>query len=165
MIVYRSCIQNQLTVKSCHELFDVKPNLSKRKLSASLGNVNVNTIDFSPNNWSHEHSTGSIDSMGLKEPECDYAVSINVPSIIKGPPKDSSEHTSSSDQPVKLEKPSMTPQEIAKWIDRRSRIAFPTMFTVANLFYWYFVLMWNHCTDYRLNYLCYCSNLHISLNY
>ncbi|XP_075222865.1 secretory chloride channel [Lycorma delicatula] len=33
----------------------------------------------------------------------------------------------------------MTPQEIAQWIDRRSRVAFPLSFLIFNLFYWTFV--------------------------
>ncbi|XP_046658471.1 pH-sensitive chloride channel 2-like [Homalodisca vitripennis] len=33
----------------------------------------------------------------------------------------------------------MTPQEIAHWIDRRSRIVFPLAFVIFNCFYWVFV--------------------------
>lgn len=33
----------------------------------------------------------------------------------------------------------MTPQEIAYWIDRRSRVLFPCAFLVFNIFYWTFV--------------------------
>ena len=33
----------------------------------------------------------------------------------------------------------MTPQEIADWIDRRSRILFPASFFIFNAFYWGFV--------------------------
>lgn len=33
----------------------------------------------------------------------------------------------------------MTPQEIAIWIDKRSRVAFPSAFLVFNIFYWTFV--------------------------
>lgn len=33
----------------------------------------------------------------------------------------------------------LTPQEIAQWIDRRSRIAFPVAFLVFNCFYWLYV--------------------------
>lgn len=33
----------------------------------------------------------------------------------------------------------MTPQEIAYWIDRRSRVAFPVAFLIFNIFYWTFV--------------------------
>lgn len=34
----------------------------------------------------------------------------------------------------------MTPQEIAMWIDKRARIVFPVTFLVFNVFYWIFVL-------------------------
>lgn len=34
---------------------------------------------------------------------------------------------------------SMTPQEVAYWIDRRSRVLFPGAFLVFNIFYWTFV--------------------------
>lgn len=33
----------------------------------------------------------------------------------------------------------MTPQEIAQWIDRRSRVVFPLSFVVFNVLYWGFV--------------------------
>lgn len=33
----------------------------------------------------------------------------------------------------------MTPHEIAYWIDRRSRVLFPSAFLVFNIFYWTFV--------------------------
>lgn len=33
----------------------------------------------------------------------------------------------------------MTPQEISYWIDRRSRVLFPSAFLVFNIFYWTFV--------------------------
>lgn len=33
----------------------------------------------------------------------------------------------------------MTPQEIAQWIDRRSRIVFPVAFIIFNILYWSFI--------------------------
>lgn len=33
----------------------------------------------------------------------------------------------------------MTPQEIAQWIDKRSRIVFPVSFIVFNILYWSFI--------------------------
>jgi hypothetical protein len=33
----------------------------------------------------------------------------------------------------------MTPQQIAQWIDRRSRLLFPVAFILFNLLYWGFV--------------------------
>ena len=33
----------------------------------------------------------------------------------------------------------MTPQEIAQWIDRRSRIVFPALFIIFNILYWSFI--------------------------
>lgn len=33
----------------------------------------------------------------------------------------------------------MTPHEVANWIDKKSRIVFPVAFIIFNLFYWSFV--------------------------
>jgi hypothetical protein len=36
---------------------------------------------------------------------------------------------------------SMTPQQIAKWIDTRSRVIFPVSFLIFNILYWGYVLL------------------------
>jgi hypothetical protein len=35
----------------------------------------------------------------------------------------------------------MTPQQIAKWIDKRSRVIFPVLFLVFNIVYWGFIFL------------------------
>jgi hypothetical protein len=35
----------------------------------------------------------------------------------------------------------MTPQEIAKWIDARSRVIFPFSFLIFNIIYWGFIFL------------------------
>jgi hypothetical protein len=35
----------------------------------------------------------------------------------------------------------MTPQQIAKWIDKRSRVLFPVSFLVFNIVYWGFIFL------------------------
>lgn len=147
-------IQNELTVRSCNDLFEVKRRLSTCQFSASLGDVNVDAIDSSSTNWSHKHSTMSIgDSTGSMEPDAGCSISITVPSITKKAREDPSENQSRPGGLAKVEKACMTPQEIAKWIDRRSRVAFPTMFAVANLFYWSFISIWI-VPDTDLAYFC-----------
>lgn len=45
-----------------------------------------------------------------------------------------------SDEPPKHHTwTTMTPQEIATWIDKRSRVLFPLLFLLFNVIYWTFV--------------------------
>lgn len=46
----------------------------------------------------------------------------------------------------------MTPQEIAQWIDKRSRIVFPISFIIFNILYWSFIWIWDLAMIYSLRF-------------
>lgn len=69
--------------------------------------------------------SNSIDSVVCPDPEPLENFSIRVPTL----------HDNKTGGGLFT----MTPQEIAQWIDRRSRIAFPAAFLVFNCFYWLYV--------------------------
>ncbi|XP_017784957.1 PREDICTED: glycine receptor subunit alpha-1-like [Nicrophorus vespilloides] len=125
------------------------PKLARRELQRSN----------SMNNLQKSHSCSSLDGVANKqrvqsEPNYNNYLTVHsfnsfeVPTITMQseddliPPSKGSFTT--IDMPSVLEPPSwttMTPQEIAIWIDKRSRFVFPVAFIIFNVFYWSFVYL------------------------
>lgn len=72
-------------------------------------------------------AVGDLEPVVCPNPEPLDNFSIRVPTLNDGKPSGSGSLFT------------LTPQEIAQWIDRRSRIAFPAAFLVFNCFYWLYV--------------------------
>lgn len=71
-----------------------------------------------------------------------FPSAMNLPTITTQSYDDLSKQNGSegSDEPPKHHTwTTMTPQEIATWIDKRSRVLFPLMFVFFNIIYWTFV--------------------------
>ncbi|XP_022189190.1 pH-sensitive chloride channel 2 isoform X2 [Nilaparvata lugens] len=112
------------------------PQLKRKELNSidrcnSLSSINESrfTSDFTINKNNSELTVNSIDSINKNPFPFERS---DVDNIILQVPQNN------NNQPSKGFF-TMTPQEIAQWIDRRSRFAFPLSFLLFNLFYWTFV--------------------------
>ncbi|EEB15269.1 Acetylcholine receptor protein subunit delta precursor, putative [Pediculus humanus corporis] len=100
---------------------------------SSRNELTVNSIEsinmeaFRSNNQSAE-TVDTTTSNKLCDSNCQNIV-IPIPTVTSSP--------TNNQQTKGLT--TMTPQEIADWIDRRSRILFPASFFIFNAFYWGFV--------------------------
>ncbi|XP_017059127.1 pH-sensitive chloride channel 2 [Drosophila ficusphila] len=116
-------LSNESRARSCSSL----DNIVSSTESVRNGNGNVNQ-GF--NNYLTVHP-----NLPIIKTECADTVSICSE-------RTSNDHIVDVDQDKK-DTPTtfttMTPQEIAMWIDRRSRFLFPTMFLAFNALYWTFV--------------------------
>lgn len=115
------------------ELQESSPQLSKSRSCSSL-NQETSTDPAGPgyNNYLTVHSFPS--AMNLPT-----ITTQSFDELIGQGGKQQRGGSEGSDEPPKHNWTTMTPQEIATWIDKRSRILFPLMFIVFNIFYWTFV--------------------------
>ncbi|XP_034657395.1 glycine receptor subunit alpha-4 [Drosophila subobscura] len=116
-------LSNDSRARSCSSL----DNIVSSTESVRNGNGNVN---HGYNNYLTVHP-----NLPIIKTECADTVSISSERM-------SNEHIIDIDKEKKETPPTfttMTPQEIAMWIDRRSRFLFPVMFLAFNALYWTFV--------------------------
>ncbi|XP_026332990.1 uncharacterized protein LOC113240011 [Hyposmocoma kahamanoa] len=132
--VLKSTLTPRLARKELQkELQDSSPQLSKSRSCTSL-NQETSSDPAGPagyNNYLTVHS---------------FPSALNLPIITTQSYDDqtgrapTSPGSDGSDEPPKPHTwTTMTPQEIATWIDKRSRVLFPCMFICFNLIYWTFV--------------------------
>ncbi|XP_012348266.2 glycine receptor subunit alpha-3-like [Apis florea] len=134
-------LKSTLTPKLARKQFQKNTTGLERSRSwSSLDNTNINDQDYSSQNYLTVHS---------------FPSTLNIPSVKIDEDKDqkcsiesiTSVNSTSSPKPFSRRATlaqlhnftTMTPQEIAQWIDRRSRIVFPVAFIIFNILYWSFI--------------------------
>ncbi|XP_061942123.1 pH-sensitive chloride channel 2 isoform X4 [Apis cerana] len=134
-------LKSTLTPKLARKQFQKNTTGLERSRSwSSLDNTNTNDQDYSSQNYLTVHS---------------FPSTLNIPSVKIDEDKDqkcsiesiTSVNSTSSSKPFPRRATlaqlhnftTMTPQEIAQWIDRRSRIVFPVAFIIFNILYWSFI--------------------------
>uniref|UniRef100_A0A1B6KNL4 Neurotransmitter-gated ion-channel ligand-binding domain-containing protein n=1 Tax=Graphocephala atropunctata TaxID=36148 RepID=A0A1B6KNL4_9HEMI len=128
-VTSRHILQSTLTPQLYHKNL----NLNHSKSSPSISSIDSQYGSSLDTRDSQSRLTLRLDSInpdpfpsrGLRDEL--VTVTLPVPNL-HGPPETKSLFT-------------MTPQEIASWIDRRSRLAFPIAFIIFNCFYWVWSLV------------------------
>ncbi|XP_071650612.1 pH-sensitive chloride channel 2 isoform X1 [Temnothorax longispinosus] len=136
-------LKSTLTPRLARKQFQKNTTGLERSRSwSSLDNANTNNEqDFTSQNYLTVHSfpsTINIPSVRIEEDkDPDYSVG-SITTIDSTPPV--TKPFSRRPTLAKLHNfTTMTPQQIAQWIDKRSRIVFPVSFIIFNVFYWSFI--------------------------
>ncbi|XP_006563760.1 glycine receptor subunit alpha-2 isoform X3 [Apis mellifera] len=132
-------LKSTLTPKLARKQFQKNTTGLERSRSwSSLDNTNTNDQDYSSQNYLTVHSFPS--TLNIPSVKIDEDQKCSIESI-------TSVNSTSSPKPFPRRATlaqlhnftTMTPQEIAQWIDRRSRIVFPVAFIIFNILYWSFI--------------------------
>nr|XP_012220553.1 PREDICTED: kinesin-like protein KIF19 [Linepithema humile] len=135
-------LKSTLTPRLARKQFQKNTTGLERSRSwSSLDNTNTNSEqDFTSQNYLTVHSfpsTINIPSVRIeedKDPDCSVG---SITTIDSTPPSKPFPRRATL---AKLHNfTTMTPQEIAQWIDKRSRIVFPVSFIIFNILYWSFI--------------------------
>ncbi|XP_011139596.1 gamma-aminobutyric acid receptor subunit beta-1 isoform X2 [Harpegnathos saltator] len=134
-------LKSTLTPRLARKQFQKNTSGLERSRSwSSLDNTNGSEQDFISQNYLTVHSfpsTINIPSVRIeedKDPDCSVGSITTIDST--PPPKSFARRPTLA----KLHNfTTMTPQEIAQWIDKRSRIVFPVSFIIFNILYWSFI--------------------------
>ncbi|KAH1025198.1 pH-sensitive chloride channel 2 isoform X1 [Dendroctonus ponderosae] len=115
-------------------------SIYKTRSCTSLNENDENEKENSQNNYLTVHSfPTSIQSIPtIKIPNSSQDELINIEDHVTTIPVPG-KHGDKRNSPPHQAWTTMTPHEVANWIDKKSRIAFPVAFIIFNLFYWSFV--------------------------
>ncbi|VVC43650.1 Hypothetical protein CINCED_3A020704 [Cinara cedri] len=122
--IFKSTLTPQMQRKS----FSVDSGIDKDDIGQPMTSGKLSKRDKATINRSRNLLTvGNQDPVVCPDPEPLENFSIRVPTLNETKPSSGGGLFT------------LTPQEIAQWIDRRSRVAFPAAFLVFNCFYWLYV--------------------------
>ncbi|XP_072748002.1 pH-sensitive chloride channel 2 isoform X1 [Anoplolepis gracilipes] len=141
-------LKSTLTPRLARKQFQKNTTGLERSRSwSSLDNANTNCEqDFTSQNYLTVHSfpsTINIPSVRIEEDKdpdpCSVGSITTIDSGISSPPSNNKPFSRRPTLAKLHNFTTMTPQEIAQWIDKRSRIVFPVSFIIFNILYWSFI--------------------------
>ncbi|XP_053607612.1 pH-sensitive chloride channel 2 isoform X2 [Plodia interpunctella] len=138
--ILKSTLTPRLARKELQKELETSPQLSKSRSCSSL-NQDTSSDPAGPtyNNYLTVHSFPSAMNLPTITTQS-YDDLIQGPGGHKPPGAPNGSGSDGSDDPPKQHTwTQMTPQEIATWIDKRSRVMFPVLFIFFNIIYWTFV--------------------------